>query len=200
MLASLWIAYLVYGLFFDYHVATHDYYHLPLITIVAVSLAPTAELLWERAASSLRDPWRYLILTALFVFLALAGAWQTRATLAAVDYRPQAAMWSEIGERLNHGPNVVALTQDYGSRLAYWGWQNAIIWPSSGDVEYRQVRGGQVDFDEQFQKLTSGNTYFLVTDFEELQRQPELQSRLTRLPVFAEGQGYVIYELGASTE
>src|SRR6266498_3045935 len=39
-LYSLWGAYILYGLFFDYHIATHSYYHLPFIPIVAVSLAP----------------------------------------------------------------------------------------------------------------------------------------------------------------
>ena len=40
LMTGLWISYVAYGLFFDYHVATHDYYHLPLIAIVAVSLSP----------------------------------------------------------------------------------------------------------------------------------------------------------------
>ena len=44
LMTGLWISYAAYGLFFDYHVATHDYYHLPLIAIVAVSLSPAGEL------------------------------------------------------------------------------------------------------------------------------------------------------------
>ena len=106
-------------------------------------------------------------------------------------------MWAEIGNVLDHGPNVVALTQDYGSRLAYWGWQNSIIWPSTGDAEYRDARGGQIDFKELFSKLTLGNTYFLVTDFDELARQPALAQRLSGYAVFASGEGYVIYDLEA---
>jgi hypothetical protein len=106
-------------------------------------------------------------------------------------------MWSEVGDRLGHGPNVVALTQDYGARLAYWGWQNAIVWPSIGDAEYRRARGGQIDFEEQFDKLTLGNAYFLVTDFDELARQPDLEERLSRFAVFAKGDGFVIYDLEA---
>jgi ABC-type transporter lipoprotein component MlaA len=90
---------------------------------------------------------------------------------------------------------VVALTQDYGSRLAYWGWQNTAAWPYLGDFEYRQVRGGSLEFTEAFEQLTQGNTYFLVTDFVELGRQPELRDRLKTYEVFAEGDGYVIYNL-----
>jgi hypothetical protein len=37
--------------------------------------------------------------------------------------------------------------------------------------------------------------YFLVTDFDELNRQPELKQRLARFSVFAQGDGYVIYDL-----
>ena len=64
-----------------------------------------------------------------------------RNTLKSVDYRPQATMWAEIGNQLGHASGVVALTQDYGQRLNYWGWQNAEIWPNSGDIDYHELRG-----------------------------------------------------------
>jgi hypothetical protein len=197
MLGALWSAYLLYGLLFDYHIATHDYYHLPLIAVVAVSIAPLVDVVWERLSGRASRPLTQWALVAIFGYVVFSGAWVARSQLAAVDYRPQAAMWTEIGEVLGHGPNVVALTQDYGSRLAYWGWQNAITWPSTGDAEYREARGGQIDFEELYAKLTLGNTYFLVTDFDELARQPALGDRLSRLKVFAKGGGYVIYDLQA---
>ena len=186
---------MLYGLFFDYHVATHDYYHLPLVALVAFSAAPLAAMLMERIAEALRRPWSRLAILAIYLYCVLLGVWDARSQLSAVDYRPQASMWSEIGEKLDHGPNVVALTQDYGSRLAYWGWQNSIIWPNSGDIDYREARGGSIGFEELFTKLTLGNTYFLVTDFDELERQPSLKARLEALAVAARGDGYVIYDL-----
>jgi len=195
MLMGLWIAYLLYGVFFDYHVATHDYYHLPLIALVAVSAAPVASLMMERLARFTTRSWARSAVVGIFLYSVFAGAWDARGRLSAVDYRPQTAMWNEIGERLDHGPNVVALTQDYGSRLAYWGWQNSITWPNSGDMDYREARGGSIGFEELFEKQTRGNTYFLVTDFEELARQPALRDRLGGYAVFAQGDGYVIYDL-----
>jgi hypothetical protein len=195
MLAGLWIAYVLFGLFFDYHVATHDYYHLPLMAIVSVSLAPLAGLMMAQLEKAAVRPWSRIAVLGIFLYCVFAGAWGARDQLSSVDYRSQAAMWKEIGERLDHGPNVVALTQDYGSRLAYWGWQNSIIWPSFGDINYVEARGGSVQFEEVFQNLTHGNTYFLVTDFEELQRQPTLRERLGEYAVFAEGDGYMIYDL-----
>ena len=195
LLTGLWIAYVLFGLFFDYHVATHDYYHMPLIALVAVSSAPVTSLLMEQLARSAKRISTRLALLGIYLYCVFAGAWEARARLSAVDFRPQVRMWTEIGERLQHGPNVVALTQDYGSRLAYWGWQNSIIWPNSGDIDYRQARGGSIEFEELFENLTLGNKYFLVTDFEELQRQPTLRERLGEYGIFAQADGYVIFDL-----
>jgi hypothetical protein len=195
MLMGLWLAYLLFGVFFDYHVATHDYYHLPLIALVAISMAPFVETMMERLGLSTTRSWARAAVLGIFLYVMFAGAWDARERLSAVDYRPQVALWEEIGERLDHGPNVVALTQDYGSRLAYWGWQNSIIWPGSGDAGYHEARGGSIAFEELFEKQTRGNAYFLVTDFEELGRQPALKDRLGKYSIYAQGDGYVIYDL-----
>ena len=40
---ALWAGYALFGLYFNYHISTHDYYSLPLIPIVALSLAPVAD-------------------------------------------------------------------------------------------------------------------------------------------------------------
>lgn len=194
-LFGLWIAYVIYGLFFDYHVATHDYYHLPLIPIVGISLAPVADWVFGRLRESTTGR---LARSAAFVFLAgglFLTSWATRNELKSIDYRPQAAMWAEIGDKLGHGHNVVALTQDYGTRLAYWGWQDAQIWPNSGDIDYHTVRNGPVNLAARFQNLTRGAHYFLVTDFPELARQPDLKQKLAGFSVYAQGDGYVIYDL-----
>ncbi len=195
MLIGLWTGYVLFGIFFDYHVATHDYYHLPLIAIVAVSLAPLADAVMSYLASVTGRPLVRMLALASLLYGLLGVAWGIRSQLNSVDYRPQEAMWVQLGDLLGHGPNVVALTQDYGSRLAYWGWQNAIVWPNSGDIDYHDVRGGSFKFPELFSRLTNGNTFFLVTDFAELDRQPELKSRLAGFAIWAQGDGYTIYDL-----
>jgi hypothetical protein len=124
-----------------------------------------------------------------------ATLWAERAQMKEVDYRPQAAMWAEIGNVLDHGNRVAALTQDYGVRLAYWGWQNAAIWPNSGDLDYHAARGAEFMFQQAFATMTRGKTQFLVTDFDELARQPQLKQQLDRFSVFARGDGYIIFDL-----
>ena len=80
--------------------------------------------------------------------------------MKAVDYRPEAAMWAEIGE-LTHDERVVALIPDYGSRLEYWGWKTANTWPSLGEMSHSQLRSGKIGaFDEMFNNYIEKRTYF----------------------------------------
>ncbi len=195
LLIGLWIAYIVYGLFFDYHIATHDYYQEPFIPLVAISLAPVADWLISRLAEMTAARWTRIAASFVLLYGVLATVWDVHSQLKAVDYRPQAAMWVEIGAILNHGSGVVALTQDYGGRLAYWGWQNATIWPNSGDIDYHDVRGSSFNFGKTFNNLTQGRHYFLVTDFAEFDRQPQLKQQLAGYSVYQQGSGFVIYDL-----
>jgi hypothetical protein len=194
-LYGLWIAYIIYGLFFDYHVATHDYYHLPLIPIVAVSLSPLGEWFFARVAESTSTRWMRSAVYVILIYAVFAVVWDVRDTMKAVDYRPQAAMWAEIGEKVNHQKNVAGLTQDYGSRLQYWGLTTAENWYTSGDEYYSELRGNKVLFDKAFDAVMGRRDYFLVTDFDELKLQPQLKERLSMYAIFTEGDGYVIYNL-----
>jgi hypothetical protein len=195
LMVGLWGAYLLYGLFFDYHVATHDYYHLPFIPIVALSLAPLGEWLaahWTEA--NIQGYKRGAVYLILFYGL-FSVIWSVRNQMKAVDYRPDAAMWAEIGETLSHEPTAMALTQDYGSRMEYYGLTSAGIWPTVDDVSHIELRRGGSSFGRAFEKLVRNKSYFLITDFAELKKQPELKTRLQGYPVYAEGEGYIIYQL-----
>ena len=191
---GLWGSYLVYSLFFDYHVATHDYYHLPFIPIVAVSLSPLggwfSTRLTETTVQGYRRAAAYIIL-GLGLFMVV---WNVRNQIKAVDYRPEGRMWTQIGEELQ-GKSVVALTQDYGSRFEYLGWRTVPIWPYTGDLAYLNVQDSNFSFEELFMDYSARKEFFLVTDFDELARQPQLQERLQSFPVYLEGNGFKIFDL-----
>jgi hypothetical protein len=195
-MVGLWASYLLFGLFFDYHIATHDYYHLPLIPIVGLSLAPLGEWFFVRLAEAPLQRWTRIAIYVILLFGLFSVIWDVRNQMKAVDYRPDAAMWQQIGEKFDEGTRVIALTQDYGSRLQYWGWRTASTWPYTGDVGYANLRGGVFSFDDLFQKYSSKMRYFLVTDFDEFNRQPELKQHLTATyPVVFQGDGYLIFDL-----
>jgi len=195
LLLGLWVGYALFGFYFNFHIHTHDYYSLPLIPILALSISPLADSFFAKLAALTQTKLlRFSSLLFLLIGL-ITSLWSVRNQLNAVDYRPQAAMWSEINAKTD-GYNLIGLTQDYGARMAYWGWRNMISWPSYGDLLYSATRSGaQRDFDEQFEELTARKELFIVTDFNDLNRQPFLKEKLKTYPVFAEGDGYIIYQL-----
>src|SRR6266508_2341100 len=200
-LYGLWGSYILFGLFFDYHIATHDYYHLPLIPIVGLSLAALGDWFFARLTEATVQRWMRSAVYVILIYGLFSVIWDVRNQMKAVDYRPEAVMWQQIGEQFDEETRVIALTQDYGSRLQYWGWRTASTWPYTGDVGYANMRGGVFSFDDLFNKYSSKMRYFLVTDFDEFNRQPELKERLvSSYPVSFQGDGYLIFDLKSSTQ
>ncbi len=199
LMLGLWVGYFVYGMTFAYHTITHDYYHLMLIPLVAISLAPVVETLVE-TISNIRGsliPARILFGLATILVVSIQ-MWNVRVELIREDWRPEAQFWAMLGEKLgyNQGP-VLALAHDYGGRLAYWGWQDVESWYSIGDVEIREMGGQEINLLDRFKAQASDKRYFVVTKANKLGDQPEIQLLLTKLPVFAKGDtyNYVIYDL-----
>lgn len=187
-LAGLWLAYLAYGFTFAHHISSHDYYSLPLIPIAALSLAPLAAESLPFFAKKLQ-PSRASQFFTLFLLILTLCLFSIDQYLArrTNDYRPQAAFWAEVGAAIGHQPGVLAITTDYGYPLAYYGWQNSDPWPLAPDIQ---------DFNEVFTRLTANKTYFLITDFDEYNRQPELKQRLTaNYPILAQGNGFIVFDL-----
>jgi len=191
-LLGLWGGYLAFALFFNYHISTHDYYSLPLIPIAALTLTPLAGAIMVQFLYFRRKT----IVAFILIICLLAPLWTARAALKSVDYRPQAAFWNHIGETVR-GRRVVALAEDYAMPLVYWGWTAATNWPDSSDIEYHALRGGGQTFEKYFDRLTKNKDLFLVTDLADLKRQPDLQARLSRFALFAQGDGYLIYDLAS---
>ncbi len=194
-LLGLWAGYALFGIYFNFHISTHDYYSLPLIPIAALSLAPLADFFFSKLTQLTTTRFLRISAFCLLLFGVFATLWNTRNQMNAIDYRPEAQMWNEISQKVE-GYNLAGLTQDYGSRMAYWGWRNITSWPTYGDLLYHDdLRGAQRDFENQFAQLAAKKDVFIITDFTDLERQPFLKAKLEQYPIFAEGDGYVIYDL-----
>ncbi len=192
---GLWAGYALFGIYFNYHIASHDYYSLPLIPIAALSIAPLADFFFKQLAKLTTTHWSRIAAYCLLFTGIFLSLWNTRTQLNSVDYRPQVQMWTEISEKVD-GYSIAGLTQDYGSRMAYWGWRYITTWPTYGDLLYHDdMLGAQHDFEEQFAEIAAKKDLFVVTDFTDLNLQPFLKARLATYPIFAEGDGYVIYNL-----
>jgi hypothetical protein len=204
-LLGIWGAYLVFGLYFNYHISTHDYYSLPLVAIVALSLAPLGDWFFAhiREASSPYGDDAGWVRGALFVVLLygiFSTVWDVRNQMKSVDYRLQVARWAEIHDVLGDQASVVSLTEDYGLRMAYWGWMKTALWPSSGDLYQADARGNQRDIDKLFAETAAKKSLFLVTDLDDFAKQKELRALLAGHPLIIQGDGYLIYDLQHTLE
>jgi 4-amino-4-deoxy-L-arabinose transferase-like glycosyltransferase len=194
---GLWAGYFLYGLLFPYHFVTHNYYHLPLIPLVALSLAPVADSIFERLVS-LNLGWILKSgLIGVIIFATGYQMWDIRVELAQADYRHEPAYWSMLADRVGRSNQIVALTQDYGYRLEYYGWLEVRNWPETGQLAYRDLRGGKpFEFEQWFDEETLDMDYFLVTRIKELDRQPELRDMLyTHYTISDQGEGFVLFDL-----
>jgi hypothetical protein len=196
-IACLWAGYFLFLLVFSYFFMTHDYYHISLVPITALTIAPLIDFLWEKLKSTNKDRLARAGLVLVLLFGLGANLWNVRQTLHKADYRPLAETMAKIGEKI--GPNVstVALTQDYAGPIFFYGWIFPAYWPYTSDDNYRALAGISVgDFTQRFSDLTAGKEYFIVTDFVEFDKQPQLKEFLsTHYPIHDEGDGYAIYDL-----
>ncbi|GAB4523950.1 MAG: hypothetical protein Fur0018_07120 [Anaerolineales bacterium] len=194
LLLGLWGGYFVYGLTLPYQMYTHSYYHLQLVPIVALSLVPVAQRLFRALVEQPRI-WQYAGIALMLLALAYPS-WVARSTLLAEDFRAEPAYWQEVAAAIPENGAIVALTQDYGYRLMYFGERKVKLWPSVGEQNLATLRGKSTDFAERFQRFTVGQDYFVVTAMGQWKWQPELQQYLTETySLIAEGDGYLIFDL-----
>lgn len=201
-LAGLWLGYFVFGMLFDYHITTHDYYNLMLIPLVALSLAPVAQAFLERA-SSLRVGWvPRAVLTGLIVFMVSVQLWNSYVTLNREDWRPDVIFWQALAAKLGPNPGtVLTISQDYGYRLAYWGWTDVDPWYTTGDLELRALDGRNVDTTQRFEDRIVGKKFLVVTQMKSFDEAPDIKAYVNKhFNLIAHGRGYMVYDLAHPKE
>ena len=130
---------------------------------------------------------------ALVVVVISYQAYAARSVLVAESFRHEPAFWNQVGEAFPADAKVIALTQDYGYRLMLYGWRKVDLWPLA--TELSATRSPDKDNAAQFDELTAGKDYFLVTAFGQLDKQPGLKKILDTYPIAIEGDGYILYDL-----
>ncbi|MBI9049647.1 MAG: glycosyltransferase family 39 protein [Anaerolineaceae bacterium] len=194
MLLGVWAGYFLNGMALSHHFATHDYYHLPLIAMVAVGLAAAGAGIFEKLID---HKWlSHVVVYGLLLFASVLYLWDVRVHLKRIDYHSEIKIWTEIGETIGNGAPVVSLAHDYGYRLSYWSWITPTNWGTSADFNFLAETGQTFEFQDLFNERVNGKDYFVVTLFSELDRQPALKAVLeNHYTVFAESGDYIIYDL-----
>src|SRR3990172_29973 len=195
LLVGAWAGYALYGITLPHQTTTHDYYHLFLVPLAALSVAPIFQLIVRKIVRQSRF-WRISFVCVLLASLFLT-AWTSRSTLLGVSYKDEPPFWERIGSAVPTDGKTIGLVQAYGHLLSYYGWRRVDLWPITGELNLAGLRGNQpAEFESFFLDHTAGKDYFLVTSFNQLEQQPLLAEYLkTHFPVYSEGAGFIIYDL-----
>ncbi|HUF38332.1 MAG TPA: glycosyltransferase family 39 protein [Anaerolineales bacterium] len=178
-LLGLWAGYGLYGLAFPRLITTHDYYQLPLILAVALSLIPAADMVGQKLVE--QGPAARAVFAGLLLLGAFYPGWISRSVLLAENYRDAGAYWEQVGSEIPLDGRAIGYTQDYGFRLMYYGWRRIDVLPEGLSAA-------------EFERTRAGADYFVVTARNQM--SDNLAEHLgATYPVVAEGGGYVVYDL-----
>lgn len=201
LMAGLLSGYVVFGLAFTYHIHTHDYYSLQLIPIVGlgVGLIVDVGVLHLRRMEVAPVMKGAVVLTAVGLCAAVASS-AVRVALPrpAKAVRAGIEQAELIGDLVSHSTRAITMAVAYGSPLQYHGEFAGPSWPNSGDMRLAALQGQERSSSRQLldSLARAGNEWFVITDFDELVRQPEVRALLDdHARLAAEGDGYAIYDL-----
>ncbi|MGD8456180.1 MAG: glycosyltransferase family 39 protein [Anaerolineales bacterium] len=193
LLAGWWGGYLLYSLVFPHHISTHSYYHLPLVPILALSLAPLASKIADLLNHTPQKTFNWTVVILAYVVFVSFNLWSVWDELGSVDYRLTRERLEHIGEVITatSKTSTLALTDDYEASLRFYGFLTSRHWPTRGEMETTQA-----PFDELWDRKTMGVHFFVVLDLAEFDKQTELKERLFEsYSIYEQGEGYILFDL-----
>lgn len=199
LLFGWWAGYFIYAMLFIYYTWTHDYYHLPMVPLVAVSMSPTIAALEDYTKKNQRVlSWVRAMLGVAVLYIVISGGIQSINFMNQVDYRQTRQQFEELGEYMQTLPEgrLLALTDDYETSYRFYTFLPAGHWPATGDQGFKQLQGKPAEqFEQLWQEQTEDAMYFLVIDYKELNRQPNLIEQLEKYPILKQTDLYTLYYL-----
>ena len=188
-LFGTWVGFLVYGFAVSYYVTTHSYYLLPVIPLASLTLGALLEPVLIFLSGKKLTPLIWMG-TATILIMGLLGAVYL---YSREDYRHEPGYYQKVAGYVSPDESVIALSQDYGYRLAYYGWITVQPW----DGLEKLAGGDQGDsFASGFQAAMENFDYFIITRMKDYRAQPQLSGELeSHYPLLKEGGGYLIYDL-----
>jgi hypothetical protein len=203
LLVALWAGYALFAVAFTYHMATHDYYHLPYIAVIAFGAAALFGVLerWLRPRLGARVVRGLAAVTTIAIaIVGPAAAWPR---LEVTDAAERVERYMQIGELTRHSARVVFLDSEYGYPLMYHGEVSGDFWPNTDDLAAEAFGGiPLVDAETRFARdyADVGATHFVVTDLASLAAQPDLAQWLaTHATPVRTTETDRVYELRATT-
>ena len=134
LLGALWVGYALLGFVFTAHISSHNYYSLPLVPIVALSLGSLCEALLARLRIA---DWKAAIGVGLG---AAVVAVLVLAKLEPVSSNPEfpakAARYTAIGEAADHTERALYVDTHYADPAFYYGWTAGRLLASGWESDF----------------------------------------------------------------
>jgi len=198
-IVGLWAGYASLCLVLSWGSANHDYYHLPLIPIAALSLAPLLLAVLDRLREAVDGPVERYAIAAILVVGSILSILTVRPRLIEAGAAETVRTAERIGSLVGHGTRNVVLASDYGLSLQYHGELSSQPWPLASDLEWERVVGEPaLEAETRFQEWFGGEDpeFFIVIDRSELVRQDDLERFLSSsFPVLARTDDFLIFDL-----
>lgn len=186
--------------------ASHDYWHLQVIPLVALGVACAAVRIFAVVE---RAPPAWAKRAGVWALAALWALWSVRTTFAEA-LRPTSSAYpqdaKEIGAAVGHSTKTIILDHDMGYPLMYFADIYGREWPVSQAMRFAQAV--DVDTDREAAELSAAERYerhYAAAGFEffivsralsELDVQPGLRDLLYgRFELVASGPRYLIFDL-----
>jgi hypothetical protein len=198
LLASLWVGWCAFAFAFTYHMPTHDYYHWPYIAAVALGVAAVVSRLEDALASRVAPRVVLAVVGVACVAIAVLGTQAAWPKLTVPGAEAELARYREIGELTEHDVKVLFLDYEYGYPLMYHAEVSGDTWPNQDDLAAEKLGGAEtLTAEERFERdyADFGPKYFVITDLESLDGQPQLQALLAaRATVVKRTPKYHVYK------
>lgn len=192
-LVGSWLGFAVYGFAVSYYVTTHSYYLLPMIPLAAISISAAVDWIFTKL---IKFKFRGLVWagTLSIVLLGVALGYYI---YKSEDFRHEPDYYFKVASYVSPDKSIIALSQDYGFRLAYYGWINVQPW---SQLENLLPPGEKITeqnpYSSRFSAAMEDFDFFIITRMKDYRQQTDLKNELVdHYPVLTESGGYMIFDL-----
>ena len=194
LVVGLVASYVVFGIAFTYHIHTHPYYHIQLIPIIGLCIAPVMLGIVNSLRQLLVKTW--MVPVSAVLLIALYFSYREVHDSLYQFHMEDPAVAHEIGEIVHHSPRTVFVSNYYGVPLEYYGEFGGAPWPVRiEDAFYRRPGEPELSVEERIDGLGFTPEYFVITNFNLFNhKHQDLRAYLeNNCPILKETGAYLIY-------
>ena len=206
---GLWGGYVLFGMVFTFHFATHPYYHVSIFPAVTLGLAGLAAPLLEYGQAELTSVWRWGTGLSVASLAALLTLGPVVRSFHVSDAERRGVLYARAGAAAGHSPDSVLLARYEGCPLRFYGWVGGTLWPTLWQRtvdrhglkaiavgEVLETGPTEAEVAARFEEFGGRYDHFVVTSMEEWRRQPALGRYLhAHYRQIAGGDDYLVFDL-----